>query len=56
MRVVENRTATTFSRFACAAAVLFIFFFPLHFHFASSSQLSSQCSCLHSATRADGFA
>jgi hypothetical protein len=46
MRVVENRTATTFSRFACAAAVLFIFFLPLHFHFSLSSQLTSQCSCL----------
>lgn len=49
MRVVENRTATTFSRFACAAAVLFIFFFPLHFHFSPGSQLTSQCSCLQGA-------
>ncbi len=37
------------SRITCAALLLFVFFLPLHFHFASSSQLNSQCSCLHGA-------
>ena len=49
MRVLGIRKATTVSRFACAAAVLFIFFFPLHFHFSLGSQLSSQCSCVQGA-------
>jgi hypothetical protein len=49
MRVLGIRTATTVSRFACAAAVLFIFFFPLHFHFSLGAQLTSQCSCLQGA-------
>jgi hypothetical protein len=46
MRVLGIRTGTTVSRFACAATLLFIFFFPLHFHFSPGSQLTSQCSCL----------
>ncbi len=49
MQVLGIRKATTVSRFACAAAVLFIFFFPLHFHFSQGSQLTSQCSCLQGA-------
>ena len=49
MGVLDVRTAKILSRLTGAALLLFVFSLPLHFHFASSSQLSSQCSCLHGA-------
>lgn len=46
MALFGNRAATSFSRFAGTALLLFIFFLPLHSHFSLTPQLSGQCVCL----------
>jgi hypothetical protein len=33
-------------RIVSVAALLFVFFLPLHFHFSASSPISKECSCI----------
>jgi len=49
MADLRMRTASTVNRILVAAILLAVFFLPLHFHFSSSAQLTSQCSCVHGA-------
>lgn len=47
MFAAEGKARRRTRRLVGVAALLFVFFLPLHFHFSLTSQVAKECSCVH---------
>lgn len=45
--ILKMKTTLNMCRVVSAATLLFVFFLPLHFHFAFTAQVVKECSCVH---------